>query len=102
MMNWYPKMYTGKRLEGETEKLIREIEDGQYRPDLFLITLAVNEKDLLDIRRARSLYREGLKDYLPLIVGIAKGRREALKIVEEIIADCLRETGDVNVRSFLC
>ena len=100
-MEWYSGLYLGDSLEGKKEKLIREITEGRYDNSLYLVTLAYNGRDLLDIRRVSSLVREGLRDELPMIVGLAKGRRESVKVVERIIQDCLAGTGDVDLRSFL-
>ena len=66
-----------------------------------MVTLAANGRDLLDIRRVRSLAREGLRAELPLIVGLAKGYRESVEVVERIVQDCLAQTGDVDLKRFL-
>ena len=100
-MKWFRNLYVGETLKNERDALIREMDGGISRPDVYMITLAMNGRDLLDIRRTRALEREDLRKNLPMIVGLAKGQKEAKALVEQIVRDCLRSTGDVDLRSFL-
>ena len=100
-MKWHNHLYIGKRLQEKKDKLIEEMEGGKYRGGVYLITLAYNGKDLMDIRSARSLYRSGLKESLPMIVGIASDREEAFTLCGTILSDCYKSRKDMNVREWI-
>ena len=100
-MNWYQNLYLGETCRGKKDIIIKEVESGIYRHKLFLITLAINGSDLLDIRSASSLARGSLRSSLPVIVGAASGREEAIQLASMIIEDCYRTRGDIDVRKFL-
>ena len=100
-MKWYRDLYIGEGVKGREDTFIRQIEEGGCPRKLWLITLAYNQKDLLDIRCAVSLAREDLARSLPMIVGLAKDKEEAVSLTESITRDCLEKTGDVDLRAFL-
>ncbi len=100
-MKWYDALYTGESCRDQKDAIIEEVSSGVYRRNLYLITLAANGRDLLDIRKAAALSREGLSSMLPMIVGIATGREEAGQVARAVIEDCYRQTKDVDVRKFL-
>lgn len=72
---------------------------GQF--DIYLITLSQNEEDQLDIFHNSMLKQELLRKVDYQVVGIARGREEALEIVRRITDDCMKQTGTVNIRQYL-
>ena len=100
-MRWYRDLYVSENITKKGIDLQKEVESGKYRRNLYLITLAMNGKDLLDIRKAAALSRASLRETLPLIIGGALGYSSALGLVEKIIGDCVRETGTADIRNYL-
>ena len=76
-MNWYKKLYLGDNIKKKEKKIIRRVERGKPVGDIYLITLASNPENLLDIFRANMLLQKPLARMCPLIVGIAEGYGEA-------------------------
>ena len=100
-MKWYANLYIGESLQESREEVIASLERGEWHHKIYLITPAINGKDLLDIRSAAALARKGLAETLPEIVGIARGRDEAMRLACSIVEECYRQTGDVDIRGFL-
>ncbi len=99
-MNWYQNLYTGKTVEKKKQRLIHEIEQEKYRGNIFLITLASNPKNQLEILSVHQLRFSYIRRTCPMIVGIASGRREALRLLESIVQEVYETTGDVKLREF--
>lgn len=99
-MEWYRELYTGKSVREKKERFIRETEAGTYEGSRYLITLAANPRNELEILPVRELHFAYLRKNCPLVVGIAGNRREALEVLETIAGDVYRATGDVKIRKF--
>lgn len=99
-MNWYSELYTGKNAEKKAKRRIKEINNGIYRGNTYLITLAVNPADQLEILSVHQLRFSYIRRNCPMILGIASGKEEALEVFMEIVDQVYRETGDVKIRDY--
>lgn len=100
-MNWYKNLYLGDNVKKKEKKIIRRVEDGKPVADIFLITLASNPANLLEIFRANLLLHKPLAQRCPMIVGIAKGREEAVELVRRLVEETWNSRRDTDVRSYL-
>lgn len=100
-MKWYPELYAGENAKKKQRKIIRKLKINAGMPDVYLITLAANGRDIFDIISSVWLQQKGVRRNLPMIVGIACGYEEAVAVAVGIVEEVYRETGDVQVRSYL-
>jgi hypothetical protein len=100
-MNWYFDLYIGEGVKPKQKKIIRKLKQNAGQVNIYLITLAANGQDLLDIQDSAFLQQEALRRNLPMIVGIAKGYREALELVRQIVEETYTQTGDCQIPSYL-
>lgn len=101
MLNWYKGLYVGNNAKKKKKKLIRRISQGAGVVDVYLITLAANSRDQLDIFSANELLQKARRKNCPVIVGLACGYWEALELAQTMIQQTYRETGTGNVRKWL-
>ena len=90
-MRWYRNLYLGSALDESAEEIKKDLENGECKRNLFVITPAVNEKDLLDIRRGRDLKKLYRKEKDLLILGLAKGYDEAVELSVRILKEHLKD-----------
>ena len=90
-MKWYHNLYIGKNAKKDKDKLIREI-NGKTGP--------VNPQNQLEIIPALFFKIRYQEQACPMIVGIARGRREAEEVLLEIVDDVLEKTGKPDLRSY--
>lgn len=100
-MNWYEQLYIGERVLPYAKKIRKRLDAGQTDLGHYVITLASNPADLLDMMSTSFLTQESLRSRLPMIVGIAADRAEAEELVMNIVNDCVRETGGTDIRKYL-
>ena len=101
MLSWYEPLYIGGSTGRYARKIRRRLDSGKTDVGHYLITIASNGTDELDIVQSGLLSQTILRSRLPMIVGLASGRKEALDLAAVIAEDCLRETGDVRIRKWL-
>ena len=96
-MKYYKHLYLSEGLEKKKDKIIQKIEAGKILPGIFLVTLAPDEKNQLEIHRyILLLHREEL-----FVVGISKDYEGALELVEEITQEVYNKTKSADIRSYI-
>ena len=101
MLTWYDPLYVGPKAAGDVRKMRKKLDRRKRDSGHYLITFASNGVDELDIIHSGFLSSESVYDHLPMIVGVAADKQEALSVAGRIIEDCIRYTGDTRVRAFL-
>ena len=97
-MNWHPNLYVGEEAAKHKKKLMRKLEKDSIPFGVYVITLAANGKDLLDVIPGFMFMREDIRERE--VIGLAVTKEEALEVCEQIIMDVYRKTGGFEVRSF--
>lgn len=104
-MKWYKKLYLGENAEKQKYKVFGKIRKNKFQIDTYLISLAANSDDLLDILPANILLQPFYKNKKNVeniyIIGIAKGYDEALELVRAIVDEVYQSTGGFDIRGYL-
>ncbi|MBR2189382.1 MAG: hypothetical protein IJ860_08275 [Eubacterium sp.] len=102
-MKWYGNLYTGSYAAGRLDEIREDIELEEFDfPGLYLITLASNHIDQLDIFAAsRLIGRKAAARRMQMLVGVALGKEEAMDVLQTIARDTVSETGGCDMRSYL-
>lgn len=99
--SWYSSLYVGKLMKKEEKRVRRQLDAGKPSTRCFVITLAANGSDYLDILSTDYLAQKALLERLPMIVGLAGTKQEALELVMQILQDCLRDSHEADIRAYL-
>lgn len=101
MLKWYENLYVGENAKKRINYYIRRISNGKPVKDMYLVTIASNKVDQLDIIKSHYLLQPMVMRMCPMIVGIASGYEEACTLVISMVEETFRETGGVDVRKYL-
>lgn len=99
-MKWYPALWVGPRAAKKKWKILSAMKQKKRFPNVWVITLAANSSELLDILPLNFLYHGISPTEEWCILGIALGKQEALELVETIVDTLYQETGSVQLREF--
>lgn len=103
-MKWYKGLYLGESAKSEKYKIFGRVVKGRFQRDTFLITLPSNPENLLDIVPAVCLlqphYKKKRYHEELYVLGIAKGRDEALELVRSIVDEVYKATGGFDISSY--
>ena len=100
-MTWYEDLYVGESIVHKTNKIKWKIRHNAGQLNIFVITLASNEKNLLDIIPARELLQKAYPKKGLFVVGLAKGYDEAVEVATSIVDEVYHQTGAFEIRSYL-
>ncbi len=101
MLNWYNHLYVGDNAKKRVEKYKKNLDKRKMTPGIYLVTIAANGVDQLDIISSYYLLQNTLYCRCPMIVGIAKGYDEARDLVLAMLEDTLANTGTANIKDYL-
>lgn len=100
-MKWYKDLYLGESLMSSWQKVIRSIKAGKFLPDVYVIAFASNPENMLDIIPSRELLQSAYPKDALRIIGVARGKKEAIALVQQIVEETYAKTGDVQIRQYL-
>lgn len=100
-MEFYNKMYLGSRVSDKAEKIKEKLLKNEFMPFIHVITLPVGEDGILEIYPAYILRQEAYQSRGIKIVGIAADRGEAYNMVQQIVDECMKYTGTVDLKNYL-
>ena len=100
-MRWYDDLYVGESIVHKTSKIKWKILHNAGQIDIYVIALASNPANLLDIIPAQELMQKAYPKKNLYIVGLAKGYQEAIETAAVIVKDVYEKTGTFAVSSYL-
>lgn len=100
-MIWHENLYVGESIVHKTNKIKWKICHNAGQLSIYVITLASNEQNLLDIIPAQELMQKGYPKQNLYIVGLAKGYGEAVEVAVSIVDEVYTNTGTFAIRSYL-
>lgn len=82
-MKFYKDIFTGKSIDNK-EQIIDMIKSGISVLNIYLICIDVNSKNLMETFQCNEIFKDINKNKSYIIIGIAKGRKEAFELVKYI------------------
>lgn len=99
-MRWYRRLFVGETAKKDKYKIIGKLRLRRPQIDAYIITLASNSANLLDIYPANQLLFPYFRKQDYFIVGIARGYEEAAELAFRIIVSVYKATGSFAVKEY--
>lgn len=100
-MKWYEHLYAGESIRHKTEKIKWKIRHNAGQINIYVIALASNPQNLLDIIPAQELMQKAYPKKDLYVLGLAHGMDEAYEVVKQIIDEVYQETGGFQILPYL-
>ena len=100
MIKWYPFLYLDQKTEKKKKRIKRRMEKQKVNVGVYCITLASNEKNLLDIYCVNELLFQYYRRKDIKVIGLASSKESAYHMVADIVNDVYQQTGKLDVRTF--
>lgn len=99
-MLFHKKLYFDEKLSKSKSKVLKKLKQGNLQLGVQVIALALSERDMLEIYPAYVLLQRIYKESDMMVVGIASDREVAEELLLKMTDDCIKSTGDVNLKKF--
>ena len=100
MLKWQDNFLAGKSVKNPG-KIKKKLNSGKLVPGIYLLTLSENPSNLMDIIPAAMLFQKSFYGICPEIIGMAKGKEEALEMVRSLIDEMYTETGTFAIAEYI-
>ncbi len=100
MILWTTRLYVGDKMKKKKEKVIASINNSEATFGVYCISFASQPSNLFDIMEANQLLFPHYKKSEIHIVGLAKGKEEAVSLVQNMLMEVYNKTGDFDVRAY--
>lgn len=100
-MIWYEELYVGESIVHKTKKIKWKILHNVGQLNIYVIAIASNKENLLDIIPSQELLQKGYPKKDLYVVALAKGYDEAIEVAASIVEETYRVTGAFRVEDYL-
>lgn len=100
-MKFYHDLYVTEELQEKREDIIKKLKKKKCQMNVYVITLTENEANQLEFYDSLSLQQKVFGRHAPFIIGLAKGKSEAFRIVEQITQEVYDNTKGTDIRRYL-
>lgn len=100
MISWTSRLYVGEKLKKKKDKAITSINNQEVTFGVYCIAFASHPGNLFDIIDANELLFPHYKKSQVQIVGLAKGKEEAILLVKDMLMEIYSKTGNFDVRAY--
>jgi hypothetical protein len=100
MVSWNSRLYIGDKMKKKKDKVIASINNREATLGVYCIAFASHPSNLFDIMEANELLFPHYKKAEVRIVGLARGKEEAITLVQDMLMEVYGKTGGFNVRAY--
>lgn len=100
MISWTSRLYVGEKMKKKKEKVIASINNREATFGVYCVAFASHPSNLFDIMDANELLFPHYKRSKIQIVGLARGKEEAILLVQDMLMEVYHNTGDFDVRTY--
>lgn len=99
-MRWAVNLYTTEKTKKALPIIRHKLKTRRVQPGIWLITIASNEKNLLDLFQAVYYIQPMLQKMNPDIVGVAESEEAAKELLVNIMEDVFAKQGNFDIRAY--
>lgn len=100
-MIFFENLYLGETIAPKIEQILKKVNNKEIVPNLYVIALASNPDNMLDLIPEWELMQKGYPNQTVKVIGVANGKEEAIELVTIIIEQSIQKTGSADVRAYL-
>lgn len=100
MILWTTRIYVGDKMKKKKEKVIASINNSEVTFGVYCIIFASHPDNLFEIVDANELLYPHYKRLEVQIVGLARGKEEAIHLVQRMLMEIYKKTGSFEVRTY--
>ena len=101
-LEYHHRLYLGESIsESKLDKIKKKLEKKPLFCNAYLVTISHNSNDQLDVFSAKQLVQSFYDNYPVYVIGITSDYNEAVKLIEQIVKECLQARGDYALKEYL-
>lgn len=99
-MRFYHNLFVSEDMVSSAEQIVEAIKMNNKTPNVYVIALASNTDNLLDLIPVRELQLPSYPKETVEVIGLAKNKADAFELVEDIVGEIYGQTGGLDVKAY--
>ena len=99
-MRWAGNLYTTEKTKRALPRIRHKLKTRRPQPGIWLITIASNDQNLLDLFQAVYYIQPMFQKMNPDIVGVAESEEAAKEMLVKMTGDVFQKQGNFDVRAY--
>ena len=99
-MLFHKKLYLDDEISKNKRTIIRKLKHNKLALNVYVMVLAENENEEIDIYPAYVLLQKAYKDRELTVVGLASDMSNSKDLLVKMTEDCIRMTGKVSLKEY--
>ena len=101
MLRCSSELYIGEGIASRADGILSRLQNDDFTDNAWLLTLSTNKSNQVDIIHTVFLKERWIRKSLPMIVGIAATKPEAMRLIARILEDSLKTHCGADIRAYL-
>lgn len=94
------RLYISDAVKGNSERILKKIEKAKLQKGIFVMSIANEQNQLIDIAPAYIYLQPYYKDKCIQIVGLAASKSDGINLLEKMILDCYKSGNEYNLKAY--
>ena len=100
-MRFLSSLYLGEKARETEEQVMDDVRSGRYVKDLYVLIEPLSDANQIEVLQAYYLRQRYYQEKDPMILGVAKGKSEALDLVLQMTQEALDRFGRPDLRAYV-
>lgn len=100
MIEWYKDLITDEIIGDSYDEIVCNIINRKIVHNIYCICIPSNDKNLLDIINANEFKFSYYDKVTTKVIGISKGKNNAINVVKNLVENVYKNTGNYNVKEY--
>ncbi len=100
-MRFLNTLYIGKTARETAEQVMEDIRSGRYVKDVYVLIEPLSEGNQIEVLQSYYLRQRYYQEMDPMVLGVAKGKGEALDLVLQMTQEALDRFGKPDLRGYV-
>ncbi len=100
-MRFLGSLYLGEKARETAEQVMDDVRSGRYVKDLYVLIEPLSDANQIEVLQAYYLRQRYYQEKDPMILGVAKGKSEALDLVLQMTQEALDRFGRPDLRAYV-
>ena len=101
MIRWLDPLFVSESAENDLQRIVKRIKHRKGLLDTYVLMLPANKSDQLDIIHANYLVQPWYQERELTIVGVARGKSNAIELLVRMVDEAVNKTGSPELRAYL-
>ena len=100
-MRFLNTLYIGETARAKAEQIMDDVRSGRYVKDIYVLIEPLSDGNQIEVLQSYYLRQRYYQEMDPMILGIAKGKSEALELVRQLTEEALNRFGRPDLRAYV-